>query len=663
MQRPLRILCTLALMSALLAAHGDPVNGFAPLFTNGAVLQRDCTVPVWGTTERPGAAVRVAFDDIVRETRSDAKGAWKVAFDALGEPGSGHTLTLTVDNAEPIVLEDIAVGDVWICGGQDNMEMNFWSGVDNGDAELQECEYPDLRLFRVGHAATMRPAQTVKGSWSSAFRDSVVPFSACAYFFGQRLYLELGVPIGLVDVSRASTPAESWISLNALDKIPGRKQIAAARRAAVHDWEHGGAEALAKAQRDWDASKDGADPYEGADVLPWNPAFTETDWREVDMPSTFEAGFNSPAFDGIIWYRHTFELTVEQAAAPNPVLHLGAIDDNEATWLNGVKVGETKGASQSRDYALQGGVLKAGANTLVVWAQDTGGNGGFTGKPEHVRITFDSGDSVPLAGTWRAKGKGIPNGPRPVDPSGDQTLPAASFNGMIAPLFPLAVKGIVWYHGCSDVGQYTNYAATVKGIAECWRTGFTSAQKDAPFLLAQLSSVQHGHPKPVESDWAAMRWTQTQLALSLPNSAIANFIDFRSWDHRVHNKRLSGERIARLAMAVAYGDTTQEYMAPLPSKATLSEGKVVVSFTHADFLSTSDEKPPAGFQLAGEDGVFAWTPAAEIDGDTVVLDIPEGMTPTRVRFAWDDNPTVNLVGADNLPCGSFELPIFPAPTK
>lgn len=668
MTPPLRRLLPLALAALLAAppplfADGDPDDAFAAPFSSGAVLQRDCPIPVWGTTALPGASVLVALDDVERRVRSDSAGRWKVVFPAFSEPGAGHTLSLSVNGADPVVLEDIAIGDVWLCAGQENMEMNFWNGIDNGDEELLDSEYPDLRLFGVRRAASLRPLRESPGDrlslgkWSSACRDTVVPFSACAFFFGRRLYQELGVPIGLIQVAQSGTAAASWLSLERFGRIPECAEEAAERRRVVDAWEHGGREAFARSQKLWDDSYDGSDPFEGAALQPWSPEFRETDWTPVEMPATFETAFDSPEFNGVVWFRRTVELTAEQAATSGARLLLGPIDDEDITWVNGVKVGETNVHNVARAYGIPDGLLRAGSNDIVVRQKDNGGTGGFMGKPEALALAFPGDVSLPLAGTWRARGKGIPKGPRPVDPNGNRNAAAATYNAMLAPLFPYAVRGAIWAHGCSDVDHPLLYPALVRAIAEDWRANFTSRDGAFPFYLVQVAAHQHTHRDPVESNRAALRWAQARLGEELPNAGTVVSLDNKNpWDVRTHDKRAIGDRLARLALARTYGVDDLEYLGPVPDSATVSGDQVVVSFTHADVLETSDDKPPVGFQLAGEDGRFAWA-QAEIDGDTVRLAIPEGMAPKRVRHAWDDGPARNLVGYDGLPCGTFELEV------
>ena len=348
------------------------------------------------------------------------------------------------------------------------------------------------------------------------------------------------------------------------------------------------------------------------------------------------------------------ELTAEQAAAP-ATIHLGGVDDFDWTYVNGRLLGHQIQYNAPRDYAIPAGVLREGRNTVAVKVRDNGGYGGFIDGAETLRITFEGAEAVPLAGEWRTAG--FKFAARPADTAAIQYwTPAVCFNAMIHPLFPMAAKGVLWYQGCSDVGDAPRYRDEVEALVREWRGGFTSPD-GLPFFIVQLAAFQQTHPDPIETAWADMRWTQMQLGESLEKSGTAVIIDVG--DHNdIHpkDKKTPGERLARLARVRAYGEKGLVDAGPIPLSAKAEGGKVAVSFKGDPALATSDGAAPSGFQLAGADGRYAWATGA-IDGPRVLLDIPEGMEPVSVRYAWDDYPACNLVGAENLPCGPFQLDI------
>ncbi len=256
--------------------------------------------------------------------------------------------------------------------------------------------------------------------------------------------------------------------------------------------------------------------------------------------------------------------------------------------------------------------------------------------------------------------------------------PAASYNAMLHPLFPMAMKGAIWYQGCSDVNRPDLYEKLFRALVADWRAHFTHPD-GFPVFLVQLASIDVMHEEPVESNWAWMRWTQMRLGETVDKCGTAVIIDID--EHKeMHpkDKKTVGERLARLALVRAYGETnvcessslvktrdgrviSREHRVdrlveagPIPLKAELRDGSVVISFKNAEGLKTSDGGPLRGFQLKDEKGNSAFR-QGEIVGETVEIPVPDDCRPVRVRHAWDDFPACNLVNGEGLPCGPFEF--------
>ncbi len=629
---------------------------FAPMFgtpfTDHAVLQRDCELPVWGSATA-GAKVSVAFDDIVKETVADEHGKWRVDFPPQKKPGFGHTLTLATEGHEPVVLSDIAIGDVWICSGQSNMAMNYFGGLTRGHEDMENADFDDIRLFNMMEAFSIRPLARYPrlAEWHKCDFEAAKGFTACGFFFAQSLREALpGVPLGIVNSSWAGSAISVWMSEEAYtgadDYCAAAMESVKKQRAA---FEAAGGKAGYEARvKKWeeDCNNAGAIPAEREN-------FDDSEWKVVNIPSFLESHYDME-FDGCVWYRRTVELTAEQAAA-HATIKLGAVDDFDWTYVNGRLLGHQIMYNAQRDYAIPAGVLREGRNTIAVKVQDNGGYGGFTSPAENLLIDFDGADDISLAGKWRTVG--FKFDARPVDTSVIQYwTPAACFNAMIHPLFPMAAKGVLWYQGCSDVGEAQRYRDQAEALVREWREGFTSPD-GLPFFIVQLAAFQQTHQDPVDSAWADMRWMQMQLGESLGKSGTAVIIDVGDHDD-IHpkDKKTPGERLARLARVRAYGEKGIVDAGPIPVSAKIANGKVAVGFKGKPALALSEGDALTGFQLAGEDGRFAWA-TGSIDGARVLLDIPEGMIPATVRYAWDDYPACNLVGEDKLPCGPFELAI------
>ena len=627
-----------------------PEAAFAAPFTSHAVLQRDCPLPVWGTTV-PGAAVEVALDDQVLKTVADESGAWKVEFPAQTAPGLGHTLALTVNGFRAKTLDDIAIGDVWLCSGQSNMDMNYGWGLTRGKEDIVTGNDPMMRLFDDKNAVSMDPLAnlTKPAEWTMSDFAHSRGFSACGWFFGQALRKALpDVPIGLVEASWSGSPIKTWLSAEAYSAAdPACATEYATASKAVRDYiANDGPAEFEKRMALWKAecAAKGDIHAEGTD-------YDDSTWQTVSVPVKFEKQFTAN-FDGRAWYRRAVDLAADQAAA-EATLTLGPIDDADETWVNGTLVGSGLPCGAPRVYTVPAGVLREGRNVIAVRITDNQGVGGFTGKPDQFALKTGAGD-IPLAGEWRSVGFAFDPKPKSGDVS--SWTPTACYNAMLHPLFPMALKGAIWYQGCSDVGHAALYDKVFRAMAADWRAHFTHPD-GMPIYLVQLAAFRETHEKPFNSAWADMRWTHMKLGETLEKSGAAVAIDIgHHTDIHPKDKKSVGERLARLALVRTYGKTDIVEAGPIPQSAALSGGKVVVSFKNAAGLATSDGEAVSGFQLVGADGKAVWA-KAEIAGETVAVAVPEGLAPTKVRYAWDDYPVCNLVNGDALPSGPFELPL------
>lgn len=214
----LRSLCALAtfLATALLAAASSQAEvKLHRLFSDNCVLQRDTKVTVWGTADRADT-VMVAFgDQKVSATPKD--GAWQVELAPMEASATARDLTVSQGD-EKIVRKNVLVGDVWLCGGQSNMQWEVRQSAGKEEA-ISAATNPQIRLFTVErkHKVEKPQADLGKGSWAEASPESVTNFSAVGYFFGRDVQKALSIPIGLISSNIGGTTAERWVSAEAID--------------------------------------------------------------------------------------------------------------------------------------------------------------------------------------------------------------------------------------------------------------------------------------------------------------------------------------------------------------------------------------------------------------------------------------------------------------
>ncbi|WP_264537994.1 sialate O-acetylesterase [Flavobacterium sp. N1736] len=193
------------------------------LVSDNMVLQQNAKVNVWGwASPNEKISIHPEWLTTTIETVANPDGTWKTTLDT--PTGSEKTYTITITATNKIILNNILIGEVWICSGQSNMyfpvgkEEGTWkTGVKNYQEEVKNASYPNIRLFTVLTNASPKPLDDVIGSWKKCSPESINTFSAVAYFFGRELYQKLNVPIGLISSSWGGTKAEAWTSQNVLE--------------------------------------------------------------------------------------------------------------------------------------------------------------------------------------------------------------------------------------------------------------------------------------------------------------------------------------------------------------------------------------------------------------------------------------------------------------
>ncbi|HEV7868924.1 MAG TPA: sialate O-acetylesterase [Chthoniobacteraceae bacterium] len=254
----------------------------------------------------------------------------------------------------------------------------------------------------------------------------------------------------------------------------------------------------------------------------------------------------------------------------------------------------------------------------------------------------------------REPGTPAPKPPRA--PVGGDALgsPGSLYNGMIAPLLPYTMRGAIWYQGESNAGQARLYRKLFPTMILSWRRAWAN---EFPFLFVQLANFKTRVAEPQESQWAELREAQS-MTLELPRTGMAVAIDIgEANDIHPKNKREVGRRLALNAEATVYY-RDQEFSGPLYAGSQIEDGKVRISFRHAEGLKSADGGKLKGFSIAGADKKFVWADAA-IEGDHIVISSPEVSSPVAARYAWADNPECNLVNATGLPASPFRTDDLP----
>lgn len=633
----------LFLLCLLIAAPAHADVRLPRLLSDGVVLQRDAEVSIWGFA-RDGEAIAVWLDDRRVGSTLARAGRWRLFIPA--QPAGGpHVLIIEGDNTARV--DDLWFGDVWVASGQSNMELSMQRVRGRFAADVASADYPLIRQFDVprGYDFVAPHADFDEGEWVASTPETVLDFSAVAWFFARDLHQRYGVPIGILSSNYGGTTVEGWMSEAALENFPAH--LEATRR--LHDARYLQSllDADRRAHAGWEARVAGNDAGLASDA-PWShPEHDDRSWQTIRVPGLW-AGTPLDGLYGAAWFRREIMLPAA-LAGHEAALELGRIVDADVTWVNGVEVGATTYEYPPRRYRIPPGVLREGRNVIALRVVNERGTGGFViDKPYELRI---GAERIDLSGEWRYRiGSAVEPLPPPSFVLWHQ--PLGFYNAMLAPLTSMTIKGVAWYQGESNVGRAAEYRQLFPAMIRDWRRQW--GQGDFPFLFVQLPNFLAASSEPGESAWASLREAQRNT-LSVPATGMAVAIDVGEWnDLHPAEKKVVGERLARVARELAYGERDLVSSGPLFRSLHAGDGRLVVSFDHTGSGLEARGGPLQGFAVSGRDGGWQWARAV-IDGDHVVVSSAEISDPVAVRYAWADNPVrANLYNREGLPASPFE---------
>jgi sialate O-acetylesterase len=181
------------------------------------VLQQDKPITIWGWAE-PGEGISLVFAGQRSQTTADSDGRWEVQLKAMKAGKTPYRMTIIGTQSPPINLENILLGEVWVCSGQSNMEWEM-QRTHSPTPEIHRTDFPQIRLFHVPRNVSVYPLEDVDAEWEVCTPQTIRDFSAVAYYFGRELNQKLGVPIGLISTRWGGTRIEPWTP------IPGFQSV------------------------------------------------------------------------------------------------------------------------------------------------------------------------------------------------------------------------------------------------------------------------------------------------------------------------------------------------------------------------------------------------------------------------------------------------------
>jgi sialate O-acetylesterase len=445
----------------------------SPLFSDNMVLRRGKPNAIWGWAT-PGQEVRVQLAGRTAKTVAGSDERWQVQ---IQPPAPGGPYTIIIDGPQHRELHEVLVGDVWLCGGQSNMELPL-SRTRNGAEVIKSAHNPEIRLFKVAPHPSYTPSAVPQGQWKICSPETVVEdggFSAVAYFFALKLQEHIRMPIGLVEDSLGGTPAEAWTSAESLRPLKDfDSQLAELERLKAR-----GGPQYGNYIMHW------YDEYDlGLKSNTWAAVdLDDSNWKTVHLPGGFQE-LGVADVPSVCWFRKEITLP-DPLPNASATLRLGVVDKMDTAYINGHWVGASAWVENPRVYTVKPGTLAAGKNLVTVRVFKAKPKGGFMSKPDDLRLAL--GDNViPLAGEWKGAVSVDASPPHPM-PMGFENwpvIPSVLYQGMLEPLAPLAISGAIWYQGEANAERAYQYRTLLPVMIRDWRKLF--AQGDFPFYIVSL---------------------------------------------------------------------------------------------------------------------------------------------------------------------------------
>lgn len=595
--------------------------------SNGMIVQQNKPFVVKGT-DAPETPVTVSFDAETQKSVADDSGFWSVT---LSPRNAGGPYRLSIEGTSQKVIEDVYVGEVWLIGGQSNMELPINRTYDEFKEEIDAADYPLIRQFHLELDPVFdQPKEWLEqGKWKTATQKYIQDFSSLGFFYAKQLHEKLNVPVGIYHTAVGGTPIEAWMSEETLHDLGDYDED-------IDYWKNPD-NVTKEVERDLQVAQEWYEDLSRhdrglAEPQKWmEESLDTTDWSALNLPIMFK-DTELADFSGVVWFRKTFEISEQQLGSKEFRLRLGSLINGDETYLNGKIVGETGYRYPPRKYVLDRENLKVGTNTLVVRLMIDAANGGFIPSfPYQVELDEEV---IPLEGEWLYK---VGHQKDVIAPMLFlHYKPAALYKGMLYPLRDVSFKGSLFYQGESNTGQPIGYKELMKRMVHDWRQFFSP---DLPFYYVQLANYVDPAVGTDDGMWAELRYEQDRARFMIENTEMIPAYDSGiSYELHPHDKKTLAHRLARVALTNEYGFgepfVNLEIGQVIKTDATLS---LTVKGLKGD-LAVTEKEPEFEVKVSDE-----WTTVeiSDMYGEELIIAVPDSVNVnevTEIRYAWRNDP-------------------------
>lgn len=653
------------------------------LVSDGMVLQRSDTARIWGWADA-GEKITVKFQKKTYTTAADADGRWMVRIPTTQRKLVGGPYQMQIND---VTLNDIYVGDVWLCSGQSNMDLHTARLVDLYQQEFKTYSNPAIHLVQLARnptAAGLQEDVDAHGGfypWQALTPENVPHWSGISYFYAKAMYEATGVPQGVINASMGGSDIVAWCSPKVLEEH-APKYLAEMAHLQTPGYLKRNGEINRAVGQVYNKLYEENDP--GLKEGWMNPDYDDSLWEIVNQYDQNIGDENGRTWRGSLWFRKEFSVDASLCGR-EALLRLGCLVDADVCYINGKKVGEIGYQYPPRKYVLGTDVLRPGRNVLTIRLKTNGSREKFV-KDKLYKIIFP--DDTTMHGDDLM---GLTKGQNEIDLEGDYRMhrgvlmpgqpgvegvnngkASALYSNMINPLLNYRVAGILWYQGETNAGKPEEYATLLPAMIDDWRESFGQV----PVLIFTLANHMQRHNDPgYYGGWARLRESQRRSTLVLDKAALVTMIDLGEWND-IHplNKKEAARR-ASLQMRTLCGEKGLNPEGPAFESVRYEGNKAIVTFrsgtdqlmaapAHDELTSNGLvhlDGTVQGFKIKGRDGKWHWAKASIVDrkengrigGQEVELSAEGVEHPVAVRYAWDDDPLATLFGKNGLPAVPF----------
>lgn len=600
------------------------LNGY---ISDGMIIQQNKAIRFSGK-DAPSQTVQVSLNGRVEEGKSTKDGDWIVTFPAME---AGGPYTVSFKGSSNRTVEDVYFGEVWLLGGQSNMELPINRTYDEFKEEIDAADYPLIRQFHVEMAVAFDDAETflTKGQWKKATQESIQDFSSLGFFYAKELHKKLNVPVGIVHTAVGGTPVEAWMNEETLCSLGDYNEE-------IDYWKDPD-NVKAEVEKDMRVNQSWYEDLNAHDKglrEEWfKEDFDDSSWESVTVPFMFKEHHRLKDFSGAVWFRRAFTLSEEDLKAAHFRLRLGSLINGDETYLNGKKVGGTEYRYPPRKYLLNKADLKIGQNSLVIRLSIDASNGGFIPDLPY-QLELDN-KAIDLTGEWKYK---VGYQKDDIEPMLFlHYKPAVLYKGMLSPLKELAFQGILFYQGESNTKQPVGYKDLMTLMIQDWRSLF---KDELPFYYVQLANYLDPAVDEDDLSWAVLRYEQDKVRQSISAAEMVPAYDCgQSNELHPHDKKTLAQRLAHVSLhneyelGPAYENLEVEKVESHTDRMILSvrglKGDLLVSEQQPELEIKQEEEwvLVSNFECHGNQLII---PLAQQTGDKHDIE--------SIRYAWRNNP-------------------------